>query len=113
MFGDLLRNNLAFMKNCPGRGRGVQGTLNYLSVQVMIAFTIQLASNKCPYVYNLRHLFAVKLNLYRQDCRNSALSAYSIANRTAWSPGILFGILGRYLFLHIWENNLSKLGKKC
>ena len=24
---------------------------------------------------------------------------------------ILFGILGSYLFLHIWENNLLKLGK--
>ena len=26
-------------------------------------------------------------------------------------PVILFGILGRYLFLHIWENILLELGK--
>ena len=26
-------------------------------------------------------------------------------------PVILFGILGSYLFLHIWENILLKLGK--
>ena len=26
-------------------------------------------------------------------------------------PVILFGILGSYLFLHIWENILIKLGK--
>ena len=69
-----------------GGGRGVQGTLKYLSVQGMIAFTIHLAPNKCPYVYNMRYLFAVNLNIYRQDCRNSAHSAYSIVNRTAWSP---------------------------
>ena len=25
---------------------------------------------------------------------------------------ILFGILGSYLFLHIWENIILKLGKK-
>ena len=42
--------------------RGVQGTLNYLLVQGMIAFTMHLASNKCPYVYNLRHLFADNLS---------------------------------------------------
>ena len=30
----------------------------------MIALTIYLASNKCPYVYNLRHLFAGNLSLY-------------------------------------------------
>ena len=27
-------------------------------------------------------------------------------------PVILFGILGSYLFLHIWENIILKLGKK-
>ena len=64
----------------------MQGTLNYLSVHGMIAYTIHLAFNKYPYVYNLRHLFAGNLNLDRQDCRISAHSAYSIANRTAWSP---------------------------
>ena len=64
----------------------MQGTLNYLLVQGMIAFTMHLASNKCPYVYNLRHLFAGNLSLYMQGCRNSAHSAYSIPNRTAWSP---------------------------
>ena len=42
--------------------------------------------NKCIYVYNLRHLFVGNLSLYRQGCRNSAHSAYSIDNRTAWSP---------------------------
>ena len=45
------RNNLAL-----GWGRGLQGTLKYLLVRGMIALTIHLASNKCPYVYNLRHL---------------------------------------------------------
>ena len=46
VFGGLLRNNLALMKICPGVwGRGVQGTLNYLLVQGMIAFTMRLASN--------------------------------------------------------------------
>ena len=28
-----------------------------------------------------------------------------------WTSVILFGILGSYLFLHIWENILLKLGK--
>ena len=41
----------------------MQGTLNYLLVQGMIAFTMHLASNKCLYVYNLRHLFAGNLSL--------------------------------------------------
>ena len=67
-------------------GEGVQGTLNYLLVQGMIAFTMRLASSKCPYFYNLRHLFAGNLGLYRQGCRNFAHLAYSIPNRTAYSP---------------------------
>ena len=67
-------------------GRGVQGTLNYLLIHGKIAFTMHLASNKCPYVYILRHPFAGNLSLYRQGCRNSAHSAYSFPNRTAWSP---------------------------
>ena len=37
---------------------------SHLSVQGKIAFTIHLASNRCPYVYNLRHLFAGNPSLY-------------------------------------------------
>ena len=54
----------------------MQGTLNYLLVQGMIAFTMHLASNECTCVYNLRHLFAGNISLYRQGCINSAHSAY-------------------------------------
>ena len=32
-------------------------------------------------------------------------------NAAYFEPVILFGILGSYLFLHIWENILLKLGK--
>ena len=48
----LLGNKLAIMKICPwmwGRGRARYAKL-VLLVQVMIAFTMHLASYKCPYV---------------------------------------------------------------
>ena len=65
-----------------------RNSLRGLLAQGRLLFTIHLAPNKCPYVYNLRHLVAGNLSLYKQGYRNSAHSAYSIANRTAWSPTV-------------------------
>ena len=53
-----------------------------VSVWCMSSFTIHLASNKCLYAYNFRHLFADNLSLYRRDCD----SAYSTASRAICSP---------------------------
>ena len=50
VFESFSTNNLALMQNRSGVGGLVQGTLNYLLAQGMIAITIHLASNKCQYV---------------------------------------------------------------
>ena len=68
-------NNLALMKNCTGvvGDRDVQGTLNTsqfgktwpyrfdikIYFHLSVKLTIHLAYNKCPYVYDLRHLLQV------------------------------------------------------
>ena len=53
-----------------------------VSILCMTSFSIHIASNKCLYASNFRHLFAGDLSLYRQDCD----SAYSTASRTTCSP---------------------------
>ena len=53
-----------------------------VSIWCMTSFTIHLASNKCSYAYNFRHLFEGNLSLYRGDCD----SAYSTASRGICSP---------------------------
>ena len=48
----------------------------------MTSFSIHIASNKCLYAYDFRHLFAGDLNFYRRDCD----SANSTASRAICSP---------------------------
>ena len=73
------------MKICPGMWGEMRARYAKLSISSGDDCFYH-ASNKCPYAYNLRQLFAGNLSLYRQGWRNSAHSAYSIPNRTAWSP---------------------------
>ena len=53
-----------------------------VSILYMTSFSIHIASNKCQYPYDLRHLFAGDLSFYRQDCD----SAYSTASKATCSP---------------------------
>ena len=53
-----------------------------VSIWCMTSFSIHIASNKCLYAYDFRHLFAGGLSLYRRDCD----SAYSNASRATCSP---------------------------
>ena len=52
--------------------------IHIVSICCMTSFTVHLASNKCLYAYNIRHI----LSLYRWDCD----SVYSTASRTIYSP---------------------------
>ena len=53
-----------------------------VSIWCMTSFSIHIASNKCLYAYDFRHLFAGDLSLYRRNCD----SAYSTASRVTCSP---------------------------
>ena len=52
------------------------------SIWCITSFSIHIASNKCLYAHDFRHLFAGDLSLYRQDCD----SAYTTASRATCSP---------------------------
>ena len=52
-----------------------------VSIWCMTSFSIHIASNKCLYAYNVGHLFAGNLSLYRRDCD----SAYSTAPKVTCS----------------------------
>ena len=53
-----------------------------VSIWCKTSFSIHIASNKCLYDYDFRHLFAGDLSLYRRNWD----SAYSTASRTTCSP---------------------------
>ena len=53
-----------------------------VSIWCMTSFSIHIASDKCLYAYDFRHLFAGNLSLYRRDSD----SAYSTASRATSSP---------------------------
>ena len=53
-----------------------------VSIWYMTLFSIHIALNTCLYAYDLRHLFAGNLSLYRRNCD----SAYLTAPKATCSP---------------------------
>ena len=69
----------------------------------------------CEIILNLGHWFRRCLKYFLSRALAALLfdgagPIMQFGKRASWAV-ILFGILGSYLFLHIWENILLKLGK--